>query len=242
MGTSAALVTSTLLMSLSAGCSKYEYEEEVDLRIDGSGEFYIHATQDLFTSLHGVGRADSEAAFLDELRAFYDSSAFEVVSVKRSRRNTRTFFHVRGRFVDLAGLSDHAGFAVRGLSIGRGEELSLKAHVEGKDKWKDVVRLPDDALVAFRFHFPSPVRHHNSTVSLERGNIVRWETTVSELRRGVPLHLEARFDRRTVFSMTLILLATAGASVILIISASLYFLTRLGRRQLAEQVEPNRAR
>ena len=241
MGTSAALVTSTLLMSLSAGCSKYEYEEEVDLRIDGSGEFYIHAAQDLFTSLHGVGRADSEAAFLDELRAFYDSSAFEVVSVKRSRRDRRTFFHVRGRFVDLAELSDQAGFAVRGLRIGRGEELSLTAHVEGKDKWKNVVRLPDDALVAFRFHFPGPVRHHNSTVGLERGNIVRWETTVSELQRGVPLRLEARFDQRTVFSMTLTLLAAAGASVILVISAFLYFLTRLGRRQLAEQAEPNRA-
>jgi hypothetical protein len=144
--------------------------------------------------------------------------------------------------VDLRQLSDQAGFAVRGFRIEHGEELSLEAHVEGKDKWNDVVRLPGDAIVAFRFHFPSPVRHHNSTVSLERGNIVRWETSVSELRRGVPLHLEARFDRRTVFSMTLILLAAAGASVILVISAFLYFLTRLGRRQLAEQVESNRAR
>ncbi len=228
----AVLVAATLLMSLSTGCSKFEYEEEVDLKIDGSGEFYIHATQALFTSLHGVNRADSDTAFLEELRAFYDSPAFEVVSVKRSRRDARTFFHVRGRFVDLGRLSEQAGLAVRGLSVGRGEELTLEAHVEGKD----FAGLPDDALVAFRFHFPGPVRYHNSTMGLERGNIVRWEASVSELRRGAPLRLEARFDRRTVFSMTLVLLGTAAASVILVISAALFFLARLGRRQLAEQV------
>ena len=235
MRTSAALLASTLLMSLLASCSQYEYEEEVDLRVDGSGEFTIHATKDVFSSLHGVRRMDSDTEFLKELRTFYDSPVFEVVSVTRSRRNARTFFHIRARFDDLGELSKQAGLAIRALRIGRGEELSLKAHVEGKDKWKGVARLPDEALVAFRFHFPSPVRYHNSTSGLERGNIVRWETSVSELRRGVPLHLEARFDRRTVFSMTLILLAAAGALVILVISASLYFLTRLGRRQLAEQ-------
>lgn len=225
----------TLLMSLLAGCSEYEYEEEVDLRIDGTGELYIRTTQDLFTSLHGVERVDSETAFLEELRTFYDSPVFDVVSVKPSRRNARTFFHVRGRFVDLEGLSEQAGLAVRGFHIGRGEELSLEAHVEGNDKWNDAAAFPDDARVAFRFHFPGPVRYHNSTVGLERGNIVRWEVSGSELRRGVPLRLEARFDRRTVFSMTLILLAAAGASVALVIAASLFFLTRLGRQQLAEQ-------
>ena len=231
MQTSAALIASTLLLSLVMGCSQFEYEEEIDLSIDGTGEFYVHTTQELFTTVHGVRGADSETAFTEELRAFYDSPAFQVVSVKRSRRDSRTFFHVRGRFADLAGLSEQAGLAVRDFRIEHGDELRLEATVDGKD----FTGLPDDARVAFRFHFPSPVRYHNSTLGLEHGNIVRWEASVLELRQGVPLQLEARFDRRTVFSMTLVLLAAAVASVILVISAALFFLTRLGRRQLAEQ-------
>jgi hypothetical protein len=189
------------------------------LRIDGSGEIYINGAKDLFVSLHGIGRADdSDSAFLEKLRRFYGSPNFEVVSVKRSRHGTRAFFQVRGRFDDLTELSHNPGLASHRFRLERREELSLEADLKGGNEWSDIAGARSEGVAAFRFHFPSPVRYHNSPSGVERGNIVRWEQPISELLRGEgPLHLEARFDRRSVLSMTLMLLSAAAGSVILVL-------------------------
>ncbi len=223
---------------LCTGCAEFEYEEDVHLGIDGSGEIDIIGARELFAALHGIGDpSDPDSVTVHSIRQFFHSPELEVVSVRRFERKGRTYFRVRARFEDLNELARHRGFAGRRMRLERGESLTLNADIEAVERSEGVRDLPRDGLIAFRFHFPSPVLHHNAPGGVERGNIISWERPVSEYLEGEPLHLEARFDRRTVFTTTLILLATAAALVILVIGGSLYLMTRVGRRKLAADAD-----
>ena len=55
-------------------------------------------------------------------------------------------------------------------------------------------------MVAFRWHLPSKILDHNALPdNFRRGNILVWEQSLAERRRGVPLALEAH-DADTVHS------------------------------------------
>jgi len=224
-----------LLAGALTGCVQYEYEEELYLKTDGSGEIYIHGSREVFASLGAVVSAPNpDLVTRAELERTYAQSGLDVVSIKRSRRDGRTFFHVRARFTDIATLSSHPAFRGRRYEFTRAEEtLALRAEIRGGERVSGVPGVPRDELVGFRVHFPSPVRFHNSPTGLDRGNIVRWQQTVGGHLAGEPLVLEARFDTRTVLEATLLIF---GSALVLVVTAALvgfYVTVRVGRRQLA---------
>jgi hypothetical protein len=223
------LVLASLLFGILTGCTHYEHQEDLYFEVDGSGEVRVSCSEDLFTLLYGIdGSLD-----IPNLTEFLESPDLQVSSIRRSRRQGRGFLHIRARFEDLERLSDQAVFQGRRYQLAAGEEyLDLRVDIrDGRGRGKSE-RL-QDGLFRFRVHFPSPVRRHNSDTGVERGNIITWERSVADQLRGEPLHVEARFDRRTVLATALILLAIALSVVVLVISASLFIFVRIGRRQLA---------
>lgn len=234
-GRLAAPILLVLLIWLAAGCVRYEYEEEFFLEIDGSGQIYLNGSRELFASLRGVGGSpDPHFVTAEALRRFYESPDLEVVSVKSSRREGKQYFHLRARFQDLSRLSQLPAFAGHRFLLEREEDqLSFTAEILGGERVAGVRGLSREGLVGFRFHFPSPVRFHNSPGGVRRGNIVAWEQPLGEHLRGTPLALEARFDQRTVLAATLLLFGSAVLLVLIGIGLGLYFVVRLGRRELA---------
>jgi len=230
----ASLLTGLML----SACVRYEYEEEVFLKIDGSGEIYLNGSRELFAALRGVGGSpDPHFVTAESLWRFYDSPTLEVISVRSSRREGRQHFQLRARFDDLSRLSEHPAFAGRRFWLERknDSELSLTVEIPGGEKVSGVRGLYREGEVAFRFHFPSPVRFHNSPGGVRRGNIVAWEQPLAEHLGGVPLTLAARFDQRTVLAAAVLLFGTAVLLVGAGVGLGLYLVWRLGRRELAAE-------
>jgi hypothetical protein len=220
-----------LFLAVLTGCTRYEYQEDLYLEVDGSGEIRVSCSKDIFTLLYGTDEQLDDAGLAD----FWESPELQVVSVSRSRRQGRDFLFIRSRFEDVNRLSDRTIFQGRRYQLEAGEEsLTLTVNIQGGRERNDKKRFPNGRF-RFRIHFPSPVRNHNSETGVERGNIITWEQPVVDHLEGEPFHIEARFDRRTVFSVTLTLLAIALGVVVLTVSASLYIVVRIGRRQLAAQ-------
>ena len=214
-----------------AACESYEYEEEVFLETDGSGNIRISGTQELLGVMHDV-----EAPSVNSMRAHFEDPALRIDSVRETSRDGRRYIHVQGRFEDFNALCRHPAFRARDCGLRRedAQELSLFVSVAAITPETPNHVEPDDVL-AFRFHFPSSVRFHNSRHEIERGNIIRWQRTAEELFGEDALLIEARFERRSVLATTVIILGTALGIVVLTASIALYWMTRKGRRQLAEE-------
>jgi hypothetical protein len=220
-----------LVLAILTGCTQYEYQEDLYLEVDGSGEIWLSGSKDLIGLLYGIdGNADDTV-----LKELFESPSLQVVSVKRSQRRGRSFFNIRARFEDLTLLSDHPAFPGRRYRLGRGDRfVELAADIPGTRLMEAPPRI-DGGPMRFRIHFPSPVHHHNSDTGVERGNIITWEQPIAKHLEGEPLHMVARFDRRTVLAATLMILAVAIGLAVLIIVISLYVLVRIGRRELAAE-------
>ena len=194
-----------------AGCESYEYEEEVFLATDGSGNIRISGTHELLGVIHDV-----EAPGVSSMRARFEDPALRIDSVRETSRDGRRYIHVQGRFEDWNALCRHPVFRVRDCGLRREDqrELSLFLSVPAITPERPNHVEPDDVL-AFRFHFPSSVRFHNSRHDVERGNIIRWQRTAEELFGGDELRIEARFERRSVLATTVIVFGTALGLVVL---------------------------
>jgi hypothetical protein len=219
------------LLLLATGCPSYEYEEEVFLEIDGSGRIRVSGSKELLSAYHDL----AEPMSVDTVRSYFDAPGLDVVSVRETIRQGRTFLHVQGTFQDWNALCSHAAFAQRRCRLDRSADgLELSVEIPPP---RSRARHTDggfERLAAFRFHFPSTVAFHNSRTGLERGNIVRWERPVDELGEG-KLSIQAHFGVRSILSATFAILVAAVAIVVLGVALTLALIVRKGRRQLAEE-------
>ena len=217
------------------GCQSYDYEEEVFLRADGSGRIRVSGSADLLKWFDGV-----DPATMEGMRARFDDPRLEIDAIYETKREGERFLHVEGHFADWNALCQHPVFGNRQcrLEPDGADELELRSSVRAPPlEDPDAVRPSPDARLAFRFHFPSKVRFHNSPGGIERGNIIRWECSAAELLGGGRLDAEARFERRSVLASTLVVLGVAFALVIGAVSACLFWMVRKGRRQLLRDGE-----
>ena len=167
------------------------------------------------------------------MRARFLGPGLELDSVRETERDGRRFVHVQGRFDAWNELCAHPAFADRECALETTEdELALRLTLPAP---RSAVPegVPSDALLALRFHFPSSVRFHNSPGGIERGNIIEWERSPSELFQASDLRVEARFERRSVLATTVVVLGTAIAIVVGAVALALWWMVRKGRRQLA---------
>jgi len=225
-----------LLIALSTtitGCSgiasrKYEYEEEIFLALDGSAAVYVNASLPALVALRGAALPVDPNARLDRsvVREWYESPVAHVVNVTASRRDNRRYVHVRLNVPDIRKLAEAKPFAWSTYAMKPVDGLSEYTQRLGAAAGQDVgqVGWTGNELVAFRLHVPSRVDFHNApSKSIERGNIIVWEQTLAERRKGTPVEIQVRMDQQSILVRTLGLFAAMMVAVALTFAAFIWW-------------------
>lgn len=212
-------VSCLVLLLASGGCTTYEYEEEIFLEVEGSGRIRMSGSTDAIEALHGTGDA----------RSLFVGDGVVVDSVRETERGGRKLLHVQATFADWQSLCQVPAFQGRACRFTRSEtDRELELSIPSAPAEAPVNR---DAPAAFRFHFPSAVRYHNSPSGIERGNIVSWKRAFD----GPPLDIRVRFDRRTLLAERVSVMGKALFLVVASIGTALLWMRRKGRRELSAE-------
>lgn len=224
-----------------ASCSnvisrKYEYEEDVYLRLDGSATIYVNAAVPALVALRDAPLPVDPAARLDrnDVRAFYQGPAARVASVSTSRREGRRYVHLRIETDDIRQLPSIAPFAWSSYALAEKDGLFVFTQRVDAAAGRDVgnVGWQGDELVAVRLHLPSRVPFHNApSRTIERGNIISWEQPLSARAKGEPLAIEVHMEQASILVQTLALFAGMAVLALTTLGLAIWWVWRRGKRQ-----------
>ena len=233
-----------LLTLAAAGCTRYEYEHELWLRVDGSGSLYVTGRPALWTAFKGVGRAeDPEKTISNEaLRRLFESSGLRVRRVLRTKRAGHTYYFVSADFKDVNALGGTPAFPDLALTLkSDGGQLRVDGTWSRPQQAQVAAVAEREGLMAVRLHLPSKVHEHkNAFFGVERGNILTWRQGVAQGLAGQPLELGARMDRRSILLSTVTLFGEAVLAAVACIALLLYLAYRRGRRLLKQDARASR--
>ena len=212
---------------------KYEYEEDVYLRLDGSATVYVNAAVPALVALRDAPLPLDPSARLDrnDVRAFYQGPGVTVGSVSLSRREGRRYVHVRLEVEDIRRLSERPPFAwSRYRFVDRGDlwvftqEMTAAAGKEvGNVGWQG------NELVAVRLHLPSRIPFHNApSRTVERGNILSWEQPLTARVKGAPLAIEVHMERDSILFQTLALFGGMALLALAALALFIWWVRRMG--------------
>ena len=229
-----------LALVLSIGCRAlmprhYEYDEEINLALDGSATVYVNGSVPALVALHGVPLDLGPQARLDRaaVRRFYASDVATLRRITTSRREGRRFVHLTFDVPDISRLAQARAFAHSTFVLRRqGEQYVYKeavgapeVHPMGDVGWTG------QELVAFRMHLPARIRYHDApSHEVERGNILVWEQTLADRLQGRPVRMEVRMDAESILYTTLWLFATMAVVVVALFAVIVWLVMRKGRR------------
>jgi hypothetical protein len=211
-----------------SSCTRYEYEEEAFLDVDGSGTIRVSGSREILEALNGGQLSSAEA-----LSPLVTGKNVSLVSARETERANRRFFHVEGSFRDWNDLCRRPWFQDRRCGLrteGDENHLLFSFPVPAERR---PANIDPDSVLAVRFHLSGSVRYHNARGDVERGNIVSWKRSAREYFGGAPLDVEAHFDRESIFSATVRVLLLAVVFVASAIMIGIYVMVRKGRKQLA---------
>jgi hypothetical protein len=212
---------------------QYEYEEDLQLSLDGSATLYVNASIPALVALRGLPLDPDPSARLDrsKVRALYEAGGVRVSRVSAWRRNRRRFVSVR---LDTDTVGQLARVAPLGWSTYRLDSVDdsyvYRQEVGPSAKTPvGAVGWTGKELVAFRLHVPSKIEYHNTLpANFERGNILLWEQPLSDRRAGVPLVMEVRMHSQSILAHTLWLFAFSGLVALTVFAAFTWWLFRRG--------------
>ena len=212
---------------------KYEYDEDVQLAIDGSAVVYVNASVPALVALRGATLDADPLARLDrnDVRDFFQSAVADVTNISTSRRDGRRFVHVKLDVPDIRRLSEAPAFAWSQYSLTRNEQAAVFTQQIRAASGREVAAgtWTGSELVAFRLHLPSRVTFHNSpTREVERGNIIRWEQPLSERLKGAPIGVEVQMEPESLLFQTLTLF---GITAVLAVATMLLAVWWVMRRK-----------
>lgn len=223
-----------------ASCSsvisrKYEYEEDVYLRLDGSATVYVNAAVPALVALRGAPLPVDPTARLDrnDVRAFYDGPAARVASVSTSRRDNRRYVHLRIETPDIRALSTLPPFAwsTYGLRDKDGVLVFTQRLADATARDVGNVGWTGDERVAVRLHLPSRIPFHNApSHTIERGNIITWEQPLAARLKGEPLAIEVHMERASILFQTLALFGAMAVLALATLALAIWWVWRKGSR------------
>jgi hypothetical protein len=232
------LFCGVLIVLMSSACQKvglvkqYEYDERVQLSLDGSAVVDINASVPALVALRGATLdVDPQARF--DRRVFgrlYEGPGVTVREVSAFRRHGRRFVHVR---IDVSSIAELPRLAPLAWSRYRLDRLDQEFHfvqdvgVAAQIPVLDVGWTGDE-LVAFRVHLPSRITFHNAQ-RMERGNILAWEQPLRDRLAGAPMHMEARMETQSILYRTLWLFGGTFAAAMGVLALIVWRVSRKGR-------------
>jgi hypothetical protein len=212
---------------------QYEYDERVELSLDGSAVVHISASIPALVALRGATLSVDPEARFDRyaFRRLYEGPGVAVREVSTSRRHGRRFVHVRLDVSDIAELPKLVPLSWSRYRLDRLDEEFRFVHEVGPAAELDVgdVGWTGSELIAFRVHPPSRINFHNSPLGVERGNMLVWEQTLRERLSGAPLRMEARMQTESILYRTLWLFGTTFIAAMMVLAAIIWYVSRKGR-------------
>lgn len=229
-----------LALLVTAGCltggfaKQYEYEERVDLSLDGSAIVDVNASIAALVALRGATLdVDPEARFdRQAIRKLYEGPGATVREVSAFRRHGRRFAHVRIAVSDVQQLPKLAPLAWSRYQLERVDQeyrFVQEVGAPAVERLIGNVGWTGDELVAFRVHLPSRINCHNSSDDIERGNILVWEQTLRERLAGTPLRMEARMETQSILYRTLWLFGGTFLAALTLLAVIVWWVGRKGR-------------
>jgi hypothetical protein len=215
------------------GVRQYEYDERVDLSLDGSAVIDVSASIPALVALRGLALDVDPEARLDRqaVRRLYEAPGSTIRQLSSFRRHGRRFVHVQIEVSDIHRLSTSAPFSWSRYSLERQQQAYRFLQDVGPPAGNPVgnVGWRGDELVAFRIHLPSRIQFHNSPADTERGNILVWEQTLKDRLGGTPIRMEARMDTQSILYRTLALFGGTFVAALALLAAIVWWLSRKGR-------------
>ena len=228
-----------LLTLVSTACSgvtsrKYEYEEDVYLALDGSAVAFVNASVPALVALRGASLPIDSRARLDRqaVRAMYESAVAHVTNVTTSRRDNRRYVHVRIEVADIRRLHDAPPFAWSEYRFDNRDGLYVFHQIVGEAAGRAVgpVGWTGRELVAIRLHLPSRVPFHNApSRTIERGNIIVWDQSLTDRQRGAPIDIEVHLEPQSILRRTLALFGLMMVAVAATFAVFIWFVRSRGR-------------
>lgn len=217
------------------GTRQYEYDERVDLSLDGSAVIDVSASIPALVALHGARLNVDPEARLDRqaVGGLFEGAGATVTELSAFRRHGRRFVHVRLEVGDLRSLSRVVPLSWSRYRLElRDREYAFIQDV-GPPKGVDPgnVGWTGEELVAFRLHLPSKINFHNSPDNVERGNILAWEQPLRDRLAGAPLHMEARMETQSILYRTLWLFGGTFIAAMAVLAALVWWVSRKGRKR-----------
>jgi hypothetical protein len=215
------------------GLHQYEYDERVDLSLDGSAIVDVNASIPALVALHGATFDVDPEARLDRqaIRRLYEGPGSTIRQLSSFRRHGRRFVHVQIGVNDIHQLPKTAPFSWSRYQLERQEQVFRFLQDVGPAAGKQIgdVGWRGDELVAFRIHLPSRVQFHNSPEGIERGNILVWEQTLKDRLAGAPIRMEARMDTQSILYRTLWLFGGTFLAALSLLAIIVWWIGRKGR-------------
>jgi hypothetical protein len=212
---------------------QYEYDERVELSLDGSATVDVTASIPSLVALRGaVLSVDPEARFdRHAFRRLYEGPGVIVRDVSVFRRHGRRFVHLRLDVSDISALPKLVPLSWSHYRLDRLTDEFRFVQEVGPSAQVDVgdVGWTGNELVAFRVHLPSRITFENSPLAVERGNIVAWEQALRERLSGAPLRIEVRMQTESILYTTLWLFAGSFVAAMLVVATILWWVSRRGR-------------
>lgn len=228
-----------LAVLMFAGCQtlglvkRYEYDERVELSLDGSAIVDITASIPALVALRGATLSvDPEARFdRREFRRLYEGPGVLVREVSAFRRDGRRFVHVQLAVNDIRDLPRIVPLSWSRYTLDRLPQEFRFVQEVGPAAQLDVgdVGWTGNELIAFRVHFPSRINFHNSPLGVGRGNILAWEQPLRDRLSGTPLRMEVRMETESILYRTLWLFAGTFTAAMLALAGMVWWVSRKGR-------------
>ncbi|HSC28633.1 MAG TPA: hypothetical protein VLD67_15255 [Vicinamibacterales bacterium] len=255
----AALLVIAVAAMLSPACGGgrffgkvYEYEEDLYLALDGSADLIVNTSIPALVALRGLDLNVDPAARVDRgaIRAAYEGPGVTVTRVSRPwRRQGRRFVQLRIDVEDVRRLSERAPFSWSTYELFRQDQAYVFRQTVGASAHRPGtlrnVGWTGGELVAFRLHLPSRIIHHNARdaeldepLTVERGNILRWEQQLADRLDGRPVAIEVRMESQSTLHRTLGLFLGAFAAALLLLGLIIWLTLRKGARQTAAESPP----
>jgi hypothetical protein len=228
-----------LLLVISNGChslgltEEYEYDERIELSLDGSATLDVNASIPALVALRGAAFSVEPEARFDRYAVgrLYQGPGATVREVSAFRRHGRRFAHIRVEVSDITLLPQLAPLSWSRYRLDRtGDEFRFVQEV-GPSVRRPVgdVGWTGSEMIAFRVHLPSRINFHNSPIGVERGNTLVWEQTLSDRLTGAPLRMEARMQTETILYRTLWLFGGTFAAAMAALATIVWWIGRKGR-------------
>ena len=222
----------------SAACNvftpKYEYEEEIYLRLDGSATVNVNASVASLVALRGVDLPADPKARLDRdrVRALFTMPGAQPPRLTLSRRDGRRFVHVSLDVPDVRQLQRQRMFAWSTYRFDRESDSFVYRQRVGAPASQSSpgTGWTGNEMVVFKMHIPSEIPYHNApSRQTERGNILRWEQPLAARLNGEPLDVEVRMESSSILYSTLLLFGLTVVAAALTFGIVIWWVVRRGR-------------